>query len=79
MQVSTGTIKLTVVLPNKLQEVKKGYSRVFYLVREHDGKIEKISIIQGYLITVFCWFILPFICSLPLYNNGSIHTYTNAL
>lgn len=39
----TGTVKLTVVLPNKLQEAKKGYTRMFYLVREHDGKIEKIK------------------------------------
>ena len=36
------------------------------------GKIEKISVLQGYLITVVCWFLLPFVCSLPLYNNGGI-------
>ena len=43
------------------------------------GKIEKISVIQGYLITVVCWFLLPFVCSMPLYNNGSITNYTDAL
>ena len=43
------------------------------------GKFEKISVLQGYLITVVCWFLLPFVCSLPLYNNGSITNYVDAL
>ena len=62
--------------------IQSGIASMFFgglLFLTNYGKIEKISIIQGYLITVFCWFILPFVCSLPLYNNGSIHTFTNAL
>lgn len=43
------------------------------------GKFEKISVLQGYLITVVCWFLLPFVCSMPLYNNGSITNYVDAL
>ncbi len=43
------------------------------------GKIKKISILQGYLITVTCWLICPFICALPLYGNGDITSYADAL
>ena len=43
------------------------------------GKIEKISVLQGYLITVVCWFLMPFICSLPMYNNGSMNSFVDAL
>jgi trk system potassium uptake protein TrkH len=43
------------------------------------GKFNKISVLQGYLITVVCWFSLPFVCSFPLYNNGSITNYVDAL
>lgn len=43
------------------------------------GKIKNISILQGYLITVICWFACPLICALPLYGNGDIQTYADAL
>lgn len=43
------------------------------------GKIKNISILQGYLITVICWFASPFICALPLYGNGEIATFADAL
>ncbi len=43
------------------------------------GKIKKISILQGYLITIFSWFLTPVICALPLINNGSIHTFHDAV
>lgn len=43
------------------------------------GQIKKISILQGYLITVTCWFVCPFICALPLYGNGDISSYVDAL
>lgn len=39
----TNTVKLTVMLPEELQEAKEGYTRLFYLVREHDGKIEPLE------------------------------------
>ncbi len=43
------------------------------------GKITKVSIIQGYLITVVCWLVLPFVCALPLMNNGDITSFSDAL
>lgn len=36
------------------------------------GEIQKISILQGYLITVTTWCIAPLVCALPLYHNGDI-------
>lgn len=35
------------------------------------GKIEKISILEGYLITVSCWFITPLVAALPFFFNDS--------
>ena len=43
------------------------------------GKVGKVSILQGYLITVTCWLLLPFICSLPLIGNGDIKSFSDAL
>lgn len=43
------------------------------------GKIKKISILQGYLITVSCWFLCPFFCALPFYGNGDILQFSDAL
>lgn len=43
------------------------------------SKIKNISILQGYLITVCCWFIAPLVCAIPLYNNGSISTISDAI
>ena len=43
------------------------------------SKIKNISILQGYLITVSCWFIAPLICAIPFYNNGSITTISDAI
>lgn len=39
----TKNVKITVMLPENLQEVEKGYTRTFYLIREHNGKIETIK------------------------------------
>jgi trk system potassium uptake protein TrkH len=43
------------------------------------GKIKNISILQGFLITISCWYIAPLICAIPLYNNGDIKTITDAI
>ena len=42
-------------------------------------KIQKISILQGYLITISSWFMTPLIASLPFIDNGSIHSFHDAL
>jgi len=39
----TDKIKLTIALPEELQEVKEGYTRTFYVIREHDDEIEVIE------------------------------------
>ena len=36
----TDKVDLTVVLPEELQEVKEGFARTYYIVRDHDGEIE---------------------------------------
>ncbi len=43
------------------------------------GDIQKISILQGYLITVTCWLIAPLVCALPLYHNGDIQSLHDAI
>lgn len=43
------------------------------------GDIQKISILQGYLITVTCWLIAPLVCALPLYQNGDIVSLHDAI
>ncbi len=43
------------------------------------GDIQKISILQGYLITVTCWLIAPLVCALPLYHNGDILSLHDAI
>lgn len=43
------------------------------------GRIANISILQGYLITVTCWFACPFFCALPFLGCDEIKTYTDAL
>lgn len=62
--------------------IQSGIASIFIgglLFLTNYGKIEKISVTQGYLITVVCWFLLPFVCSIPLYNNGGIVYYVDAL
>ena len=36
-------ISITIVLPKELCKVEKGYNRAYYIVREHDGKIEMLE------------------------------------
>ena len=43
------------------------------------SKIKNISILQGFLITISCWYIAPLICAIPFYNNGDITTITDAI
>ena len=43
------------------------------------GKVERISILQGYLITVSTWFITPLICALPFYLSNAIGTWHDAV
>ena len=43
------------------------------------GKIKSISIMQGYLITVVCWFSALLFAAMPLYGNGDIVTIHDAL
>ncbi len=43
------------------------------------GDIKKITILQGYLIPVSCWFLAPLVCALPLYGNGDIQTAYDAV
>lgn len=43
------------------------------------GDIKKITILQGYLIPVTCWFLAPLVCALPLYGNGDILTVYDAV
>jgi len=62
--------------------VKSGLIAVFLggaLFLANNGKIEKISILQGYLITISSWFITPIIASLPFLQNGSIVHFYDAL
>ena len=62
--------------------IQSGIASIFIgglLFLTNYGKIEKISVTQGYLITVVCWFLLPLVCSIPLYNNGGIVYYVDAL
>ena len=47
---------------------------VFFLANY--GKMQKISILQGYLITLCSWFTAPLICALPFwYTYGIEHVY----
>ena len=43
------------------------------------GQIQKISILQGYLITISSWFVAPLVCALPLWHNGSFSHFHDAL
>jgi len=43
------------------------------------GKIKNISVLQGYLITITCWFVAPIVAALPLYQNGDVNTLADAL
>ena len=36
-------IELTVALPSELQTVSEGYTRAFYVIREHNGKVELLE------------------------------------
>lgn len=47
-------INLAVILPEKLQIIPEGFIREYFIIREHDGKIEKISAMineEGKMIT----------------------------
>jgi trk system potassium uptake protein TrkH len=62
--------------------LQSGFTAMFFgalLFLANYGKIQNISILQGYLITVSCWFIAPIICAIPLYQNGSIATLSDAI
>lgn len=37
------TIKFTIAIPEGLSELEEGYERVYYIVRNHNGKIELLS------------------------------------
>ena len=39
----TDEITLTVKVPENLPEVKEGYTRVYYILREHNGKVEVLD------------------------------------
>ena len=39
----TTPIELTVVLPENLQTVAEGYTRVYYIIREHNGDVELLN------------------------------------
>ena len=39
----TNPLTLTVLLPDELQQVSEGYTRTYYMLREHDGKIEVLD------------------------------------
>ena len=39
----TDEITLTVKVPENLPEVKKGYTRVYYILREHNGEVEVLD------------------------------------
>lgn len=43
------------------------------------GQVQKISILQGYLITVISWFIAPLVSALPFWHNGTIQCFHDAL
>lgn len=61
---------------------KSGLIAIFLggaLVLGNYDKIRKISVLQGYLITISSWFITPLICALPLLDNGSITTFHDAV
>ncbi len=57
--------------------VQSGLIAIFFggaLFLAHYGEIQKISILQGYLITVCSWFITPLICAIPFwYYTGELH------
>jgi len=39
----TKEIELMVEIPTNLEEVKEGYTRTYYIVREHNGKVERLE------------------------------------
>ena len=43
------------------------------------GTIDKISVLQGYLITICSWFLTPLIAALPFLGNGSIAHFYDAV
>ena len=43
------------------------------------SKLEKISILQGYLITICSWFITPLICALPFLHHAGIDNIHDAI
>jgi len=61
---------------------KSGLIAIFFggaLFLGNYDKIQKISILQGYLITISSWFITPLVCALPLWHNGSIMSLHDAV
>lgn len=62
--------------------IKSSLTAIFFgggIFLANYGKIQKISILQGYLITVFCWLTASLTCALPLYGNGGITTIADAI
>ncbi len=39
----TKPVSLTVAIPTSVAAVKDGYTRTYYILREHDGKVEKLN------------------------------------
>ena len=61
---------------------EKGLTVIFLggaLFLANFGQIQKISILQGYLITISSWFVAPLVCALPLWHNGSFNNFHDAL
>ena len=62
--------------------IKSGLAAIFFggaIFLANYGKIDKISILQGYLITVCSWFITPLVCALPFYFSENIDSWHNAV
>ena len=62
--------------------IKSGIVAIFFggaVFLANFGKVERISILQGYLITVSSWFITPLVCALPFYLSQSIGSWHDAV
>lgn len=62
--------------------IKSGLAAIFFggtVFLANYGKVDKISILQGYLITVCSWFLTPLVCALPFFFCDSIGNWHNAV
>ena len=62
--------------------IKSGFAAIFFggtLFLANYGKVDKISILQGYLITISSWFMTPLICALPFFFSTEIGTWHDAV